>query len=39
LKGLDWFKSRYVFHERLVPRKSEYECTDKDGKDEDEDFS
>jgi len=28
-----------VFHERLVPRKSEYECTDKDGKDKEKNFS
>jgi len=39
LKGLNWFKSRYVFDERLVPRKSEYECTDKDGKDKEKNFS
>jgi len=39
LKGLNWFKSRYVFDERLVPRKSEYERTDKDGKDKEKNFS
>jgi hypothetical protein len=27
-----------MFNERLVPRKSEYECTDKDGENKDKNF-
>jgi len=27
-----------MFHERFVPRKSKYECTDKNGKYENENF-
>ena len=37
-EGVNWFKNTNVFHERPIPSESKYKCTDKDSKDEKENF-